>query len=236
MRRCALLALGALALAGCGAATSGPGRGSGRATVWVTGDRGALVLHAAKVPPGLTAIQGLERVAKVGTRYGGRYVQSVDGVTEHGRRAWFYYVNGYLADRSAAEYRLRAGDVEWWDYRAWSDPAQDPVVVGSFPEPFLHGYDGRRRPAVVAALDPGNPLVRAVARRLRGHALLATGRIPPDANVLFLSGGTTGTRFEAAMRAGGASPGSPVRMLYLGDMRRLAVKRWPYRFRYEVRS
>jgi hypothetical protein len=233
VRRLALAALGAAALAGCGSATTGPGR----ATLWVTRDRGAVELHVAQVPAGLTAMQGLERVAKVGTRYGGRYVRSVDGVDEHGRRAWFYYVNGYLADRSAAEYRLRAGDVEWWDFRSWRDPAQDPVVVGAFPEPFLHGYDGKRRPAFVAALDPNNPLVRAVARRLRARAVLATKRLPRDANALFLAGALTGaTRFEARLRSAGASPGSPVRMLFLGDMRRLARERWPFRFRYEVRQ
>ena len=126
--------LGAVVLAaGCGSSSSG------RAIVWVTRDRGGHVLHVANVPAGLTAAQGLERVAKVETRYGGRYIRSVDGVEERGQRAWFYYVNGYLADRSAAEYRLHAGDVEWWDYRSWKDPAQDPVVVGAFPQPFLNG-------------------------------------------------------------------------------------------------
>ena len=71
-----------------------------------------------------------------------------------GNRSWFYYVNGYLADRSAADYRLRKGDLAWWDYRSWRNPAQDPVVVGAFPQPFLSGYDGRRRSAVVVSLDP----------------------------------------------------------------------------------
>jgi hypothetical protein len=233
--RLALAALCTVALAGCGSGSVGSG--SGRATVWVTRDRGAVMLHVAKVPAGLTAMQGLERVAEVDTRYGGRYVSSVDGFGEHGGRAWFYYVNGYLADRSAAEYKLRAGDVEWWDFRTWRDPAQDPVVVGSFPEPFLHGYEGKRRPAVVAALDPRNTLVRAVARRLHARPVLATGTIPRDVNVLFLAGALTGvTRFEGRLRTSGAPPGSPVRMLYLGDMRRLAKRRWPYRFRYEVPS
>jgi Domain of unknown function (DUF4430) len=220
------------ALAGCGPATGG----SGRATVWVTRDRGARILHVAKVPAGLTAMQGLERVAKVKTRYGGRYVQAVDGVAEHGRRSWFYYVDGYLADRGATEYRLNRGEVEWWDFRSWRDPAQDPVVVGAFPEPFLHGYDGDQRPAVVAALDPQNPLVRSVARRLRARAVDATAKVPQDANVLYLGGGTTGTgtRFEARLVHAGAPPGSPVRMLFLGDMRRLAREPWPFRFSYSV--
>ena len=119
-------------------------------------------------------------MAKVKTRFGGRYVRGVDGLEEHGNRAWFYYVNGYLADRSAADYRLRAGDLAWWDYRAWQDPAQDPVVLGAFPQPFLSGYDGKRRPAVVVSTDPR---ARAVAKRL--HARVAR-RAPADANVLVL--------------------------------------------------
>jgi hypothetical protein len=228
VRRLALAALGAVALAGCSSATSG----SGRATVWVTRDRGAIVLHIAKVPAGLTAMQGLERVARVGTRYGGRYVRSVDGVGEHGRRAWFYYVNGYLADRSAAEYRLRTGDVEWWDFRSWRDPAQDPVVVGSFPEPFLHGYDGKRRPAVVVASDPA--IARVVARRLDARLVTVGEALPPAANVLYFAPNAHATRFEVKLRRPGAGPGSPVRMLFLGDPQRLLRRPWPFRFRYEV--
>ena len=230
MRPAALVAVAVLA-AGCGSTTT-----SGRAVVWVTQDRGAHVLHVAKVPAGLTAIQGLERVSKVETRFGGRYVRSVDGVREQGQRAWFYYVNGYLADRSGAEYRLRPGDVEWWDYRSWRNPADDPVVVGSFPEPFLHGYDGRRLPAVVVALDPSNRYVRSIARRLRARTIEAGAGVPSGANVLFVGGGVTGVRFEVQLRRAGAAPGSPVKMLYLGDLDRLAHGGFPFRFRYRLRS
>jgi hypothetical protein len=218
----------AVVVAGCGSASSG------RAVVWVTQDRGARVMHVAKVPAGLTAIQGLERVAKVGTRYSGRYVRSVDGVSEHGQRAWFYYVNGYLADRSAAEYKLHSGDVEWWDYRSWRNPAEDPVVVGSFPEPFVHGYGGKRLPAVVVALDPRNRYVRSIARRLRARTVEAGAGVPTGANLLYLGGGTTGVRFEVRLRREGAAPGSPVRMLYLGDLDRLDHGGFPFRFRYAL--
>ena len=160
MIRVALAATLVVALAGCGSSTAtGP---AGRATLWVTRDRGAQVLHVAQVPAGSSVMQALERVAKVKTRYGGRYARSVDGLEEHGQHAWFYYVNGYLADRSAAEYRLRPGDLAWWDYRAWRDPAQDPVVIGAFPQPFLRGYDGQRRPAIVVTRS------RAGCRRWRG--------------------------------------------------------------------
>jgi hypothetical protein len=216
--RLVALATLAVALTGCSSASSS----SGSATVWVTRDRGAVVLHAATVPAGTSVMQALDRVAKVETRFGGRYVRSVDGVRESGRRAWFYYVNGYLADRSAADYRLRPGDLAWWDYRPWRDPAQNPVVLGAFPQPFLNGYGGRRRPAVVVSSDPR---ARAVARRLHARLLPAGTRVAPDANALVLNAG------ETRITLRGSSPGSPVRLSFRGDPRML-LRRWPFRFRY----
>ena len=228
MRRGALLALLAAIAAGCG---SGSGSGSGRATVWITRDRGSQVMHVAGVPAGLTAMQAISRVAKVESRYGGRYVRAVDGLREHGRTAWFYYVNGYLADRSAAAYRLRAGDVEWWDYRSWRDPAQDPVVVGAFPEPFLQGYDGKRRRTVIVATEPDR--VRVLARRL--HASIAppgSGLLARGVNVIAVG---PGARTTAELTfTHGTSPGSPVRLAFSGDPEVL-LRRWPFRFRYSVR-
>src|SRR5205823_809025 len=146
--RVAAVVLAAAALAGCANAGAG---GKGRATVWVTRDEGAHVLLVRTVPAGLTAIQGLERVAHVRTRYGGRFVQAIDGIegSLSRRQDWFYFVNGYEADRGGAEYVLHAGDVEWWDYRSWRQNMHVPVVVGAFPEPFLHGYGGRHRQAAV---------------------------------------------------------------------------------------
>ena len=85
LRHVALLAA-ALVAAGCGSTQAG----SGRATVWVTRDRGAHVLHVGKVPAGVSAMQAVTRLGKVETKFGGRYLRSVDGFAEHGRRAWFY--------------------------------------------------------------------------------------------------------------------------------------------------
>jgi hypothetical protein len=220
VRLAPLLAVGVVA-AGCGSTSSG------RAVVWVTRDRGAHVVHVAKVPAGLTAMQALSRVAKVDTRYGGRYVRAVDGVREHGQTAWFYYVNGYLADRSAAEYRVHAGDVEWWDYRSWQDPAQDPVVVGAFPQPFLNGYGGKRRRTVIRGAG-----AEGLARRL--HASVAprgAGLLARDVNVISV---TPAAGMSATMTFTGAtSPGSPVRLTFRGDPE-LLLRRWPFRFRYRV--
>ena len=220
MKRAALAAALVVALAGCGSSSS-TGT-AGRATLWVTRDRGGQVLHSTSVPAGESVLQALDRVAKVKTRFGGRYVRGVDGLEEHGNRAWFYYVNGYLADRSAADYRLRPGDLAWWDYRSWHDPAQDPVVAGAFPQPFLSGFDGKRRPAVVVSSSPG---ALKVARRLHARLLPAGAKAPRGANALVLASGST-TISEL-----GSSPGSPVRIRFGGDPKAL-LRTWPLRYRY----
>lgn len=223
MTRVGLLVAVAALAAGCGS------NSAGHATVWVTRDRGAQVLHTGRVPAGLTAMQGLDRVAKVETRYGGRYVRSVDGLGEHGRTSWFYYVNGYLADRSAAAYRLRAGDLAWWDYRAWRNPADDPLVVGAFPQPFLSGYDGQRRRTVVVSSDAA--AVRALARRL--HATIAqagVGMFASDVNVIEVAPGRTSAKLEFS---GATSPGGPVTLSFTGNPKVLLRPR-PFRYHYEV--
>lgn len=216
-----------LLVAGCGNGETG------RATLWITRDRGAHVLKVTHVPAGLTAMQALERVADVSTRYAGRYVEAIDGVSGSlaAQHDWFYFVNGYEADRSAAEYRLHAGDVEWWDYRAWQNAIHVPVVVGAFPEPFLHGWDGHRRPAVVEYDKATRSNAVSVARRLHARLARVGSNVAPDANVLVLEcppyPGTP--RITAGMR-GGDHVGAPVIFTAVCEpnLERRA------RFRYEV--
>ena len=218
------LTLLAAVLVGCGST-------HGIATVWVTRDRGAQVLLVRHVPAGLTAMQGLERVAHVQTRYAGRFVQAIDGVAGSLTRQqdWFYFVNGYEADRSAAEYRLHPGDVEWWDYRPWRDLMQVPVVVGMFPEPFLHGWDGRSRDTVVVAPPDLAANARAVAAAVHGDALTAKGVVVPQGdNVIFLERGPPSVRAR-----GGTHPGAPVTFDVHAPGGALTVLR-AARFRYSV--
>ena len=110
----------------------------------MTQDRGAKVLFAGKVPAGLTAMQALDaRRRRSATRYGGRYVQSIDGVSGSlsAEQDWFFFVNGVESGTGAAEVKLQPGDIEWWDYRSWTGSGMSvPVVVGAFPEPFVHGF------------------------------------------------------------------------------------------------
>jgi hypothetical protein len=224
LTRAALAALLAVAVV----AACGGGEQHGKAALWVTRDRGADVLIVRTVDAGQTALQALDRVADVETRYGGRFVQAIDGVAGSlsDQRDWFYFVNGIEGDRSAAEYRLHPGDVLWWDYRSWAETMRAPVVVGAFPEPFLHGYDGKRREAcVLYELPRLRRAAEAIARRIRARATSAV--CTPGANVLEV------TFVRTPFHAESGGPDRPVTFRISGaDALRLAENPRLARFHY----
>jgi hypothetical protein len=195
------------------------------------------VLLVRDVPAGLTAMQALDREADVETRYGGRYVQSIEGLEGDigARRDWFYFVNGIEADRSATEYRLRDGEILWWDYRTWRRRMREPVVVGAFPEPFRHGYDGRTRPVAVRYATGLRRGAQAIGRLLRASSIRPlSDPAPPDAHVFRLV--NDGVRFTASLRDTADGAGSPVRFVLAGDAVALARAPDRFRFRYQVRG
>jgi len=148
-------------------AASGCGGEKGSATLWVTRDRGRHVLVVAQVPAGLTAMQALDRKAKIETSYGGRFVTAIDGVASATQHDWFYFVDGIQPSRGAAEVRLHEGDVLWWDYRSWRQPNEVQAVVGSFPQPFLRG------PAVVVG---AGAVAAKLARIVHGRVAASVPR------------------------------------------------------------
>jgi hypothetical protein len=173
IRPAALLALlGALAapLAGCGAGAGGAPAGTRLTVTEDFGSRAQRAFTAPKVAGQETVMRLLERNAKVTTRFGGGFVQSIDGVAG-GRRDgrpvdWFYYVNGVEASAGAAATRLHPGDRIWWDRHDWGAAMRVPAVVGSFPEPFLHGIAGKRLPVRVECADPAAPACDTVFKAL----------------------------------------------------------------------
>jgi hypothetical protein len=80
-----------------------------------------IVVDKKEVPPGQTALQALDRVADIETDDGGKFVTAIEGVEQDtGKQlAWLFYVNGEMAEVGAAEIKLKAGDVEWWDLHNW---------------------------------------------------------------------------------------------------------------------
>jgi hypothetical protein len=143
----ALVAAGA---AGCGL---GPGVGTSDVRVTVSQDFGSGALgnaKAAKAAGSETVMRLLQRSFRVTTRYGGGFVQSINGHAGDGtRHAWFYYINGIEAAVGAATTPVHRGDRIWWDLHDWRATETIPAVVGAFPEPFIHGIAGKRYPTTI---------------------------------------------------------------------------------------
>ncbi|MGE5746654.1 MAG: DUF4430 domain-containing protein [Solirubrobacterales bacterium] len=143
----AVMALGATAAAGCGL---GAGKDAGDVELTVTRDYGSklIVQKSDSIDESDTVLRVLDRTADVTTRYGGGFVQSIDGLAgsaSGGRNSdWFFYVNGIESPVGSTGYDLSDGDRIWWDYRDWTAAMRVPAVVGSWPEPFLHGFRGER--------------------------------------------------------------------------------------------
>jgi uncharacterized protein DUF4430 len=152
--------------AGCGQGAAAAPAGPAAVTVTVTRDYGATTLAAGREAPGQSALNALRRLTHVGTSYGGRFVESINGLSGDRSAAedWLYFVNGIAPDVGAADVELHAGDHEWWDRRYWRDLIETPVAIGDWPEPFVHGYGGHRHPIWVGGLPCSGTLASALRR------------------------------------------------------------------------
>ncbi len=170
----------ATALAGCGL---GPGeeRSGAGVDLRVTRDFGhRLVLSEEdrRIREDETVMRLLKRNADVETRFGGGFVQSIDGLAGEGASAtndWFFYVNGIEADQGAADFELSPGDVVQWDRHEWGETAEARAIVGAFPQPFLDGLEGKRLPVRVECQDATSRPCRDVKRGLRDAGVPASG-------------------------------------------------------------
>jgi hypothetical protein len=175
-------ALAVAVVAGCGL---GPGRGTSNVSLTVTSDFGSHSVGSItkrQVPGSETVMRMLARSFHIGTRYGGGFVQSIDGLSGSAdRRDWFYYVNGVMASIGAAQAAVHRGDRIWWDLHDWMAPQQPEAVVGSFPEPFAHGTGGKRLPTTVECASDVDAACQRVTSALRAvgvpvaSQLLGTG-------------------------------------------------------------
>ena len=163
-----LAASAALSLAGCGL---GPGPGTSDVHLTVTRDFGSVALAGEtqkRVPGSETVMRLLERTQRVTTKYGGGFVESINGLSgSSDRRDWFFYVNGIEATKGAAATAVHHGDRIWWDRHDWSVTDTIPAVVGSFPEPFVHGIGGRRFPTALECASDVSRACAIVARELK---------------------------------------------------------------------
>ena len=169
-----MAAAAALALAACGL---GAGATPTQVSLLVTQGFGAQTIVATSKPKVVgadTVMRMLERNARVGTRYGGGFVQSIDRISGGGGSDWFYYVNGVEAQKGAAATRLHTGDHVWWDRHDWRAAESVPAVVGSFPEPFVDGYGGKRLPLRIECTEKSRTTCNKVQDVFASYDLVAS--------------------------------------------------------------
>jgi len=181
----ALLGMSVLAalLCGCSADTSlpadesylAPTGHSSPVRVVVTGDFGKEIFAEEIVVIGenTTALDALKQVAEVETKYGGGFVNDINGISseyegaDQNKKDWFFYINGMLANIGAGQYILQDGDIEHWDFHDWSFRPFVPSIIGGFPEPFLYGYGGVVYPTIIAYQDGWEEYAQRIADKLR---------------------------------------------------------------------
>jgi hypothetical protein len=178
-------------LAGCGL---GPGPGTGGAQLTVTknfGGHPVAVAKESRVPGAETVMRMLERHFHVGTRYGGGFVETIDGSAGSSDRTdWFYYVNGVQAPQGAATTAVHHNDRIWFDLHDWQATQSIPAVVGSFPAPFVNGTGGKRLPTTIECASDVNAACSRVAKALSSAGvpaasqLLGTGSGPDTLGVV----------------------------------------------------
>jgi hypothetical protein len=162
-------------LAGC--PTQPPASGSQPAivTVVVTKDFGQELILAQEIEleEGTDAMTALMAVAEVETKYGGGFVEAINGLSSeyeggNKKRDWLYYINGMSLNVGARDYILQDGDMEHWDFRDWSYRPMIPAIIGAFPQPFLSGIKGEVKPTAVVYDDPFAEEAKALATKLEG--------------------------------------------------------------------
>ena len=148
----------------------------------VTRDHGSELIRQSRYPEveaGETVLELLRRDLAVET--GSRAaVSSIEGHAA-GRRDgrphdWAYYVNGIRASAPAAETRVNAGEQIWGDLNGEVRGVEPPAVVGSFPEPFLSGTGGKRRPVRIDCSEGSARLCDEVTARLDQAGVSAVAR------------------------------------------------------------
>ena len=170
----------ALVLSGCGL---GAGEKRTGADVLITRDFGTTTIreeHFEDIPSGDTVMRVLQREFDVTTRYGGGFVQSLEGLeggSDDGRRQdWFFYLNGIESEEGSAAVDVSEGDVVWWDHHDWSTTMRIPAVVGSFPAPFLSAPGGKRFPQRLDCAPTADAVCDEVAERLAAADVTRIGR------------------------------------------------------------
>ena len=123
----------------------------------ISRDYGARVLKDIVVPAraGTTVMRLLAEHSDVDTKYGGGFIQGIDGLeSSFGASSadaadWFFWVDGAMGSVGAGDVTLHGGQTVWWDYHRWAGALFIPGSLDAFPAPFAN------RDMVLAAQPAG---------------------------------------------------------------------------------
>jgi len=171
------LSAGLLA-AGCGL---GPGSQTGSVALVVTSNFGSRQMGRPTTETATqseTVMRQLQRLKQVKTSYGGRFVESINGLSGGSSGGssfdWFFFVNGVESPVGAAEVTLADGDDVWWDHRDWSAASHVPAVVGAWPHPFSDEVDGKNLPTRLLCAPTAAAACARVEAALAAEGIVAT--------------------------------------------------------------
>ncbi|MDA0181961.1 DUF4430 domain-containing protein [Solirubrobacter phytolaccae] len=163
-----LAAVLALLAAGCGSKAEVPT--GGRVTVTVSQDFGETRLAPTRGQTAAeedTVLDVLER-SQFEVRATGADVDEIDGLSggrQDGKPVeWYPYVNGIASLEGAATRKLYKNDRVWYDHHATGSKIE--AVVGSFPQPFTGGIDGKKYPIRLVCMAPEDRSCDEVETRL----------------------------------------------------------------------
>jgi Domain of unknown function (DUF4430) len=221
--------LATLALTGCGV-----GAAPTAVQLVVTRDFGSHGLRSSgplKAGANETVMSLLRANDAVNIVSGGHIVDGIDGISS-GQQAgqsldWFYYVNGVETPRGAAATAVNPGDHVWWDLHDWSQAEKVPAVVGSFPEPFLNGIEGKRLPVRIECAAASGYACRTVIARLRALgvpaavAAIGSGGAPETLRVMVAPWGHLEAALAQSLQVGPRANGVYAR--FSANGRKLAL-------------
>src|ERR1700744_1106243 len=117
-----------LACGGCGLGPGAPTKGVSLTVSSGFGPSHISTVSRSRVPGSETVMRMLERSFKISTRYGGGFVESINGLSGTADHSdWFYYVNGVQGAKGAATTAVHAGDHIWGDLHDWTAPENIPA-------------------------------------------------------------------------------------------------------------
>lgn len=177
----AVLSAVALLLVASGCGPGGDGKGAQLVVTQDFGSRSVADLPGPKNAANATPLELLSanvpQVKTVSTAAGHGQLVSVGGVAgglQDGRpTAWSLFVNGVGADVKTPDKELKNDDVVWWDHHDTGAASRVRAVVGSFPEPFLHGIDGKRLPLRVECSPADIPACQTVQNAMTAAGVFA---------------------------------------------------------------